>query len=186
MKIDLIVELYKVPRTVFSLREIALILGENRFDALKAKINYYVKNGVLKGLRRGVYAKPKYDPLELAMKVYRPAYISFETVLQKTGVIFQYSETLTVASYLSRVVTIDNTILSYRKLKSEVLLNSKGIEMKETYAIANKERAFLDLLYLDKDRFFDNVAILDKTQIEKILPIYASASLEKRVRKVLS
>ncbi len=51
--------------------------------------------------------------------------------------------------------------------------------------MATPERAFLDMLYLNKDFFVDNVNLLDKQLIGRILPAYKSAALEKRVAKLL-
>ena len=51
--------------------------------------------------------------------------------------------------------------------------------------IATPERAFLDMLYLNKDFYFDNINSLDRQLIERILPAYKSAALEKRVAKLL-
>jgi len=70
-------------------------LAENNPDNLKAKIAYYVKQGVLIRLTRGVFAKNKdYNPKELATSIYTPSYISFETVLREAGVIFQHYDTI--------------------------------------------------------------------------------------------
>jgi hypothetical protein len=51
--------------------------------------------------------------------------------------------------------------------------------------MATPERAFLDMLYLNKDFFVDNVNLLDRQLIGRILPAYKSAALEKRVAKLL-
>ena len=53
---NLTYSLNKLPQTVFTTREIALILGETNSDIVKSKINYYVKRGEIFALRRGVYA----------------------------------------------------------------------------------------------------------------------------------
>ena len=99
---NLIFELYKNKRTVFSLQEIALLLDESNFVRLKQRIHYYVRTKKLKNPRRGIYAKENYSREELACKIYLPAYISMEYVLQKAGIIFQYYQYMTIISYLSR------------------------------------------------------------------------------------
>ena len=50
--------------------------------------------------------------------------------------------------------------------------------------MASPERAFLDLLYLNKDFYFDNTQSLDKQLIARILPGYRSARLEKKVGNI--
>ena len=152
-KEQFILKLYKTKSTVFTIQEIALLFGETQRANLKAKINYYVKNGLLKNVRKGFYAKPDYDQLELAAKIYTPSYISLETVLTKEGVIFQYYENIFVVSYLNRIIEVDKTKIQYKKIKNSILLNSKGIIQKENYAIATKERAFLDALYFYKNYY---------------------------------
>jgi hypothetical protein len=49
--------------------------------------------------------------------------------------------------------------------------------------IATPERAFLDLLYLNTEFYFDNLNPLKKKSVFKLLPIYQSDALVKRVEK---
>ncbi|HEC91405.1 MAG TPA: hypothetical protein ENI51_00165 [Candidatus Atribacteria bacterium] len=154
-------------------------------DLIKAKINYYVKTGKLYPIRRGIYAKDKnYDKFELATKIYTPSYISFETVLARAGVIFQFYPQIFVASYLTREITLDNQKYSYRKIKDPILTNRLGLEFKNNYWMASPERAFLDTLYLNKNYYFDNLSPLKKEKIFEILPIYKNKTLEKKVKKI--
>lgn len=185
-KKDFILEIYKEKRTVFTLRDIALLAEESNHSSLKQKINYYVKNKSLLNIRRGVYAKDNFDPEELACKIYTPAYISLEYVLQKAGIIFQYDERLTLVSYLSRSIKAGNYSLIYRKIKGDVLLNVSGILRKENGVnMATPERAFLDMLYLNKKFHFDHISGIDREKAMDILPIFQSKQLDKRVGKLL-
>lgn len=179
--------IFQDKRTVFSLKEIGLLLGESNADNLKQKVNYYVHNGVLKNPRRGIYAKNDYSKEELACKIFIPSYISLEYVLQKAGVIFQYSEKITQVSYLSRTLQVDGIQLSYKKIQNDLLINTSGIVRESTgINIATPERAFLDLLYRNKNFYFDNLNILNKKLIDDLLTIYDSKQLDLRVRKVFS
>ena len=91
MPSKLILEIFRSERTVFSLKDIALLLGETDFDSIKSKINYYIRKNDLYQIRKGIYAKSKtYDQLELANKIYTPSYVSMETVLANEGIISQY------------------------------------------------------------------------------------------------
>ena len=179
-------ELYKAKNTVFTAREISLLLYETNINSLKSKINYYVKNGIIRQVRRGIYVKPHYNKFELANRIYVPSYVSLETVLQEAGVVFQHYEKIFLVSYLSRQITVDNYDLMFRKIKSELLLNQSGIIMKENYAIASKERAFLDGLYLYKDYYFDNLDALDKKRIFELAPIYRNDRLLRKLKKTFS
>ena len=185
MKKDFVLEIYKSKNTVFKTAEIAQLLEETNKDALKSKINYYLKKGVLKKARRGIYVKPEYNIFELATKIYTPSYISLETVLEKEGIIFQHYETIFVCSYLSRQIEVEGRKIQIRRIKEDALLNPEGIEQKENYAIATKERAFLDALYLYKNYYFDNLKILNKKKVFSLLAIYNSKRLFRQVKKLL-
>ncbi len=155
------IEIFKSNQTVFDLKDLAYILKENNYNNLKSKIAYYVKKWYLFRIRKWVFVKENFLKLELACKIYTPSYISFETVLLREWVIYQYDETIYVASYLSRNIEIKykNEIIKicYRKLKDEILYDDEWIEKKEFYSIANKDRAIQDMKYLKKDFYFDNL-----------------------------
>lgn len=182
---DFVLSLYQSKSTVFTVNEIALLLGDSNRDNLKARINYYVRTGKLLSLRKSIYAKRGYNPLELAVKVYTPSYVSLETVLERGGVIFQKYETIFAVSYLSRAIKIDNLQFRYRRIREDILINKEGVELKEGYAIATKERAFLDVLYLYKNYYFDNLDVLDKDIIREMVKIYKSNALKEKVEEIL-
>ncbi|MFW5793793.1 MAG: hypothetical protein ACOCWC_05870 [Bacteroidota bacterium] len=186
MSSNLIYKLYSDNRTVYSLQEIAMLIDEPEAQKLKQRLNYYVRTKKLKNPRRGIYAKESYAVEELACKVYKPSYISLEYVLQKSGVVFQYDTRITNISYLSRAITVDDNHFVYRKIKNDILFNSKGVIMHDNgISMATPERAFLDTLYLNKEYFFDTINNLDKERIFSIVPIFRSSQLEKRVQKLL-
>jgi len=182
---DLIYTLYSDSRTVFRLKDVAMLMGETSFSSLNMKLNYYVRTGRLQNPRKGLYCKPNYNREELACRIFAPSYVSLEYVLQQAGVTFQYDSRLTVVSYLSRDVEIDDSIFSFRKIKNEILISSQGIEQKgNTVTIATPERAFLDMLYLNGAMYFDNLKPLKRDFIEELLPVYNSKILNKRVQKL--
>jgi hypothetical protein len=186
-KNDIIFEIYKISRTVFKINDIALIMGEEKDDALYKILNYYVKTGKLLNPRRGFYAKKGYKPEELSCLLYPPTYISLEYVLQRSSVVFQYDSAITNVSYLTREVEIDNQIFRYHKMKGEISTNPAGIILnKNNINIATPERAFLDMLYLNGKYYFDNPHALNKKAISKLLPIYNSSALVKEVNKWFS
>lgn len=185
-KKDFILELYKDKRSVFRLSDIAMLFPQAEGKYLSDRMGYYVQTNRLLKLRRGIYAKPGYNPLELANVLYTPSYISLEYVLQQAGVIFQYDSRYTSISYLSREVVIDGKTYSYRRIKEPIIMDTAGIIRNEdTCNKATPERALLDMLYLNKDFYFDNINPLDKQLIARILPVYKSIALEKRVAKLL-
>lgn len=181
MNNNVLLMIYRRPETVLTLAEIAQLAPEVSYKSLKDRLSYFTKTGRLRRLRPGIYAKPGYNPLELANKVYKPAYISLETVLFKAGVVFQTYRTIFLASYLTRSVTIDQTELQFRQIKAAVLTNLSGIDGQTGYFIATPERAFLDAVYVYRDYHFDNLDVLDWEKIKLLKGIYHSRAFEVRV-----
>ena len=178
-----ILNILRSNKTIFSFKDILLVSPKETSALLRRKINYYIRKGELYPIRRGLYAKDKnYNKSELAIKIYTPSYISFETVLGKAGVIFQYYSQIFIASYLTREITIDKQTYTYRKIKDSVLTNNAGIKHEGNYFIATHERAFLDMVYLNKDYHFDNLSSLDWDEVFEILPIYSNKRMEKAVK----
>lgn len=180
-KNDIILTLYSKPQTVFTLDEISLYFPKIPYENLRSRIRYFTNAGKLQRLHHGVYAKNEYNPLELANKLYKPSYISLETVLAKGGVIFQYYETIFAVSYLTRTVTLNETKIQYRQIKRSVLTNLIGIEQKTGYFIATLERAFLDAIFIYKNYHFDNLETIDWEKVKELKKVYKSKAFEKRV-----
>ncbi|MCK5510294.1 hypothetical protein KAI65_01965 [Candidatus Parcubacteria bacterium] len=181
---NLLLKLYQSSKTVLTTKEIALLWKESNKNNLKSKIFYYVKKGGLIRLKRGIFAKnKKYDLKELAVSIYTPAYISFETVLREEGVIFQHHNAVFVANYLSKEVKCSGNKIVFRKLKDTVLINQSGVVNKNNFCQANKERAFLDMIYLFKNYYFDNLDSLDWKKCFELAKIYQNKELIKRLQK---
>ena len=182
---DYLAAILKSNKTVFTSKDIAILWGEIASPAASVRINYYVRKGELIKLRKGIYAKNQtYNRLELATKVYTPAYVSFETVLAKEGLIFQIYENIFVASYLTREITIDYQIYSLRKVKDAILTNPAGVEHRQESSIATKERALLDTMYVNSDYHFDNLQTVNYGRVFEILPIYNNKRMGKAVNRL--
>lgn len=182
---NVLLSLYQDKRSVFRLSDVALLTQESSRSSLGKKLNYYVKTGKLGNPRKGIYVKPGYNPEELACRLYTPSYISFEYVLSRAGVIFQYGASITVVSYLSRTISIENNEFAYRKLKDAYLLNTSGINRRDNGVnLATPERALLDLLYLNPDYYFDNLNVIDQEKIRSLLERYQSKILTHTVKKL--
>lgn len=178
---NLTFSLYSSSNTVFTAREISILLGETNLDLVKARINYAVKKKILISPRKGIYVKDKqYDRFEMACKILTPSYVSLETILQKEGVVFQDYQSIFVISYQSREITVDGQKYIYKKIKNRVLINHKGLEIRGNCLTATKERAFLDALYLYKNYHFDNISNINFEICREILPVYESNTLKSR------
>ena len=171
-------------RTVFTFKDISLMWRNTDKKAVIAGINYYISTGQLHRIRRGIYAKDKnYDKTELACRIYTPAYVSFETVLTRAGINFQYYGQIFIASYLTREIVVDGQVYQYRKIKNTLLTDSAGVLNKDGIAIATLERAFLDTLYLNTDYHFDNLASLTWDKVFDMLPLYDNKRMTRKVQE---
>lgn len=177
-------DILRSPRTVFTFKDISIIWGDPNRKSVISGINYYIKSGQIYRIRRGIYAKDEnYNKDELATRIYTPSYISFETVLGRAGINFQFYSQIFLASYLTREITVDNQIYSFRKIKDTILVNPSGVEHANEASIASKERAFLDTIYSNPDYHFDNIDTLNWDKISEILPIYQNKKMIKIVNK---
>lgn len=177
--------LLRSPKTVFTLEDVALLWKEPSTQAVRVRLSYYVRRGKLHRIRKGLYAKDRnYDKLELATRIFTPAYVSFETILAREGLIFQFYSQITVASYLTREIEVDGQTYSFKRIKMPVLTDPMGVENREETSYASRERAFLDTLYLRGEYHLDNPGGLDWNKIFDLLPIYRNQSLDRRVRRI--
>lgn len=92
--------LYSSRKTVFTTQEVRLLTqGVIPASSLPGRLSRLVLSGDLLRLRYGIYALPSYEIFEFANKIQIPSYISMETVLRMHGIIFQYDNAITLASY---------------------------------------------------------------------------------------
>ena len=174
-------------RSVFNVQSLMMLAECNDSLKLTKSLHYYVKEGKILNPRRGIYTKTTYNEKEMACSIFRPAYISLEYVLQRSGIIFQYDDTITCVSYLNRAAEIDNQTYQFRIIKPELWIGMDGIVQQDNILIASPERAFLDFVYLSAGNcYFDNLHPLNKTKIKQLLPHYQSKVLTQRVAELLN
>lgn len=179
---NLIAKLYESPKTILTIKDIALIWEETNTINLLSKVKYYAKQGSLIRLTRGVFAKSKdYDVKELATSMYTPSYISFETVLREAGIIFQHHDSIFAAGPYPATKRIGDQTIIFRKLKESVLYSALGIKNEKNYSIATPERAFLDTIYLFPKFHFDNLRSINWELCAKLVKIYDNKQLIKRL-----
>lgn len=178
----ILLDLKNLWKTVLTSEDLAFVFGKEYTD-IRRQIAYYCNRGHLRRLHSGLFVigDESYDVLELANKILRPSYISLDTVLRKEGVIFQYSEEITVVSYKTTSMEIDGHRITFRSIKKPVLLNGEWIVHTGNISIATKERAFLDAIYLYKNTHFDNVGSIDWKKCFELVKMYRSPIMEKRL-----
>ena len=175
------------PRTVFNVQSLRMLTECEDSQKLTKSLHYYVKEGKIHNPRRGIYTKATFDEKEMACSLFRPAYVSLEYVLQRSGIAFQYDDTVTCVSYLSRIVEIDDKAYQFRIINPELWIGMDGIEQQDNILIATPERAFLDMIYLSAGNcYFDNLHPLNKIKVKQLLPFYQSKVLTERVTKLLN
>ena len=140
-RINILQTILSSPRTVFNVQSLMMLTGSDDSQKLTKSLHYYVNIGKILNPRRGVYTKLKYNEQEMACSLFRPSYISLEYVLGEAGVVFQWDETISCVSYLSRVVEIADKQYLFRKINPELWIGMEGIEQRDNVAIASAERA---------------------------------------------
>ena len=171
----------KVNKTVWTFKEL-LMQNKKNVGNFARNMSYAVSAGNMYHIRKGLYSKDKnYNIIEMATKIYKPSYISFETVLQNEGVIFQNYNSIKVASYKTLNIVVDKHKINFRKIKDTTLLNHEGLIKYDGYYVASKERAILDTLYLNKKYHFDNFRDIDWDKMQRLVKIYENKNLEKEV-----
>ncbi len=175
------------PRSVFNVQSLRMLTACEDSQKLTKSLHYYIKEGKIRSPRRGIYTKATYDEKEMACSLFRPAYVSLEYVLQRSGIVFQYDDTVTCVSYLNRNVEIDDKAYQFRIINPELWIGMDGIEQQDNILIATPERAFLDMIYLSAGNcYFDNLHPLNKIKVKQLLPLYQSKVLTERVTKLLN
>ncbi len=174
-------------KTVFTTADLGIFWGIEDKNVLKTTISRAIKKGYLKHLRRGLYTLNKEDIniFELAGKLKKNSYISFETVLLKNDVINQWYDTIFSAS--NRQADIQNEFgkFNYSKITEDVLINRIGIINEGAYFIASTERAICDYFYKVGFQQLDNTEDINKDKLLQISKIYNNKRLERDIEKLV-
>ena len=173
-------------KTVFTVADLALFWGIEDKNILRVTISRAKKKGYLEHIRRGFYKleNREINPFELAGKLKKNSYISFETVLAQSGVIFQWHDEIVCAAPRSSKIKNGFGKFSYRKIPEYVLTNNAGIINKENYFTASPERALCDKIYKDGLSYFDSLDGIDGKKIREISKIYRNLRLERDINKL--
>jgi predicted transcriptional regulator of viral defense system len=179
--------LHKSGRTVFSTQELMLYWAVENKRVLYTQIARFKEQGFLRTIQRGLYALEGVgvNEFELAGKLKKNSYISFETVLAKNGIINQWYGIYFSASDRKLFVENDYGKFDYRRLTTKVLNNRLGVVNQGSYFIASTERAICDYFYEVGFQQLDDLDGVDKTKLLKISKIYKNKRLEKDINKLI-
>jgi predicted transcriptional regulator of viral defense system len=178
--------LLAAPQTVFTIDDLGIFwMMPDRHNVARLA-NYYVRKGRLHSVRRGVYTvKKNYSPLEAAIKIFPPSYISFTTALAHHGAFFQYEQDIHLMALTSKTVTLSNEqVFVYHQIKDEVLLNQEGVEETDGYWMASLERAICDTSYLVSSFAFEHIDRANPDKLIALSSIYKSQALVGRMEKL--
>lgn len=170
----------------------------------------WVKKGLLVRLRQGWYAFP--DMISridfarfLAGRIYRPSYISLHTALSYYGMIPESVTQITSVTTL-KTASFENPFgqYAYKSVKEHLFFGYRPMEMmpieggaKQSWFIAEPEKALLDLLYLYpfynteeemQQLRLDEDYIADELNVDRLMGYmerFDSGALRKRVKLFL-
>lgn len=180
-------------RNFYSFKELERILGIEKRRDKYIIVNRLVKRGVLISFTKGYYStfKNQASILELANQVYAPSYLSFTTVLGKTGVLNQKSFLQSFATPLrSKKTIIGDVEIHYHHLKSQLYFGFEYDEVERIH-LAYPEKALLDQLYLVSlgidhlDWAELNLGGLNKQRFKKYLSLFPKKTKRLVEEKIL-
>jgi len=158
------------------------IIWGNDWNSFKKRLSYNLKTKKLIKIRKWLYVLggeienlQMDDYYFIANSIYTPSYISFETVLIKHGVNFQYYSNIFVASKYKKDIWIKalNLNLEYIKIPDWLLTNPIWINNVNGYNIASIERAICDVIFRSGSYHFDNFSRdINKNSLLEIAKIY--------------
>jgi len=168
-KIDI---LLKQNQKVFHTQDLALLWGIINKNTLYTTIKRYVNKGVLIPIHKGFYSTipvQNIDPIRVGVGfLHTYAYLSTETILLKSGIIFQDMKIITFISDKSTSFSIGKNDYKSRKMSDCYLNNDCGLERKDGIFYASPERAVADMLYFNPKQYFDNKKEIDWKKVKKI------------------
>lgn len=153
------------------------------------------KKGLFLHLKKGLYTLKTDIPSEeeIANKLYKPSYLSFEYALAYYNILPEmvYQVTSATTKPTRTFIVEDNKVFTYFKIKQKTYTGYQLIKKEEKiFVIAEPEKALVDYLYfvlLGKKPFNDRLrtSSLNKEKIFMYTKLYKRVKLAGLVEKVL-
>ena len=181
--IEVFRKLKEMGKGFYTVADLEKITGLKK-NSLYVSLKRWVEMGLLERVAQGIYvpAGERVEMEKIAMELYPPCYVSFESALFKYGVLNQMPFTLTLATTRkTRRFRIYGREVEFRKLKEDLFFGFE--EIKGVY-YALPEKAFLDLIYFYiMGKAFCDFDEMDfrKLNREKLLSL--ATSFPQRVRE---
>ena len=153
--------LLKSGRKLFHTQDLAVLWAMENRNSLYTVIKRMVKRGILLPVIKGLYSTVPLNEINKyqlgTALIHKYCYVSLETVLFNEGIIHQKIYPITFVSSVSQKVEHDGVLYIYRKMKPELFFSPDGIEEKDGYFIASRDRAISDILYFNPKYYFDSL-----------------------------
>ena len=178
---------------IFTAQDFQRIFGANRLRT-KYFLEEQTRSGLFLRLKNGLYAL-KTDPPpeeEIANRLYRPSYISFEYALAVYNILPEMPYAVTSATTKpTRSFAVGERTFSYLTIQRAAYAGYAPAQRSgRTVLIADPEKALVDYLYFvslgrkpGNDRL--NTASLDRQKALGYASLYHRTSLEQRIKEVL-
>lgn len=187
MKIEVFWKTIKeFPKLFYKLVDFEKIFRQDKITIQKS-VERLIRAGVINRLMKDVYVlgdKPQ-DLAKIAGLLYRPSYLSFESVLFKHGVINQPAFGATFAATgKSKKLELSNGEFWFSQIKPELWW---GFEQQDGIFTASPEKAIVDMLYLKSlgQRSFDTDEWYLKPVNKQLLGSYLKKAGIPRMIKLL-
>lgn len=158
------------------------------WNTFRKRVQYHVMQEKLFPLAHGVYStKPEQqlddgDFLYLGWLLYTPAYRSFETVLYKAWIVFQFTSSIVYAWPYSKEKQIAWQRFIYKRMPFSLLTWNVGLITTDTGIEATPERALCDLLYRNAHYPLDGLPqTIDHTLLLRIATKYSMIKWQKHL-----
>lgn len=162
----------QIDSVIFHIDDLANLWGIRSANTLHTTMKRYAQSGLFFRIYRGLYSlKPqdKIDPFLLGIKaLHEFAYISTETILVQSGVMFQQVFPVTLISGKSKRFKVGSVDYLSRQLADEYLYNSIGIEEVDGVRRASLSRAVADLLYYNPNIYFDAPELINWREVRRL------------------
>ncbi len=177
----------------FTPQDFQRIFGVNRLRT-KYFLEEYTRGGLFLRLKNGLYAL-KTDPPseeEIANRLYRPSYLSFEYALASYNILPEMPYSVTSATTRpTRAFTVGERTFSYSTIQRSAFAGyAPARRAGRTVLIADPEKALVDYLYFvslgrrpENDRL--DTAALDRQKVLGYASLYKRAGLDQLVRERL-
>lgn len=176
---------------IFHTYQVERLFGNESKNLINTQLSRMAKRGDLVRLKRGVYrlAEAEVDELVLASWLYKPSYISLESVLQMMGVIPEVVGKVTsVTTVTSKEIKTGEGVFLYSKIAKELFFGYKKIRDEKSglyYNLAETEKALLDWIYIRKIKGLEGERVdmseMNKKKLRSYVKIYP-----KWVRKIIN